>query len=154
MAKNAEQLRNVALVAHGGSGKTSLAEAMLFNGKATNRLGKVDDGTSNLDFEPEEIKRRITISTSFHHCDWKKSTINLIDTPGDDNFLSDTKFSLQAADGVVVVIDATAGVKVGTEKVWAFAEEQDLPKMIFINKMDRERADFFKVMEESPRPLK
>ncbi|MBW2216001.1 MAG: elongation factor G [Deltaproteobacteria bacterium] len=148
MAKNAEQLRNVAVVAHGGSGKTTLAEAILLDGKATNRLGKVDDGTSNLDFEPEEIKRRITISTSFHHCDWKKSTINLIDTPGDDNFLSDTKFSLQAADGVVVVIDATAGVKVGTEKVWAFAEEQDLPKMIFINKMDRERADFFKVVED------
>ena len=148
MAKNAEQLRNVAVVAHGGSGKTTLAEAILLDGKATNRLGKVDDGTSNLDFEPEEIKRSITISTSFHHCDWKKSTINLIDTPGDDNFLSDTKFSLQAADGVVVVIDATAGVKVGTEKVWAFAEEQDLPKMIFINKMDRERADFFKVVED------
>jgi elongation factor G len=148
MAKNAEQLRNVAVVAHGGSGKTTLAEAILLDGKATNRLGKVDDGTSNLDFEPEEIKRRITISTSFHHCDWKKSTINLIDTPGDDNFLSDTKFSLQAADAVVVVIDATAGVKVGTEKVWAFAEEQDLPKMIFINKMDRERADFFKVVED------
>lgn len=148
MGKNAEQLRNVAVVAHGGSGKTTLAEAILLDGKATNRLGKVDDGTSNLDFEPEEIKRRITISTSFHHCDWKKSTINLIDTPGDDNFLSDTKFSLQAADGVVVVIDATAGVKVGTEKVWAFAEEQDLPKMIFINKMDRERADFFKVVED------
>jgi elongation factor G len=148
MAKNAEQLRNVAVVAHGGSGKTTLAEAILLDGKATNRLGKVDDGTSNLDFEPEEIKRRITISTSFHHCDWKKSTINLIDTPGDDNFLSDTKFSLQAADGVVVVIDATAGVKVGTEKVWAFAEEQGLPKMIFINKMDRERADFFKVVED------
>jgi elongation factor G len=148
MGKNAEQLRNVAVVAHGGSGKTTLAEAILLDGKATNRLGKVDDGTSNLDFEPEEIKRRITISTSFHHCDWKKSTINLIDTPGDDNFLSDTKFSLQAADAVVVVIDATAGVKVGTEKVWAFAEEQDLPKMIFINKMDRERADFFKVVED------
>ena len=82
MAKNAEQLRNVAVVAHGGSGKTTLAEAILLDGKATNRLGKVDDGTSNLDFEPEEIKRRITISTSFHLCDWKKSTINLIDTPG------------------------------------------------------------------------
>ena len=148
MAKNAEQLKNVALVAHGGSGKTSLAEAMLLDGKGTNRIGKVDDGTSHLDFEPEEIKRRITISTSFHHCTWKKTIINIIDTPGDDNFLSDTKSSLQAADGVLVVIDATAGVKVGTEKVWAFAEEQKLPKMVFINKLDRERADFFKVMEE------
>ncbi|MBW1798096.1 MAG: GTP-binding protein, partial [Deltaproteobacteria bacterium] len=151
MGKKAEQLRNVALVAHGGSGKTSLAEAMLFNGKATTRLGRVDDGTSNLDFEPEEIKRKITISTAFHHLDWKKHIINLIDTPGDDNFLSDTKSSLQAADGVVVVIDATSGAKVGTEKVWAFADEQHLPKMIFINKIDRERADFFKVVEETAR---
>jgi elongation factor G len=151
MGKKAEQLRNVALVAHGGSGKTSLAEAMLFCGKATTRLGRVDDGTSNLDFEPEEIKRKITINTAFHHLDWKKHVINIIDTPGDDNFLSDTKCSLQAADGVVVVIDATSGVKVGTEKVWAFAEEQHLPKMIFINKIDRERADFFKVVEETAR---
>jgi elongation factor G len=148
MERKAEQLRNVALVAHGGSGKTSLAEAMLFNGKATTRLGKVDDGTSNLDFEPEEIKRKITISTSFHYCNWKKHTINLIDTPGDDNFLSDTKLALQASDAVVVVIDATAGVKVGTEKVWDFADEKQLPKIVFINKLDRERADFFKTVEQ------
>lgn len=148
MEKKAEELRNVALVAHVASGKTSLAEAMLFNGKAVNRPGRVDEGTSNLDFEPEEIKRRITISTSFHHLTWKKHTINLIDTPGDDNFLSDTRFSLQAADGVVVIVDATAGVKVGTEKVWAFADDQDLPRIIFINKLDRERADFFKALEE------
>jgi elongation factor G len=151
MEKKAEELRNVALVAHVGSGKTSLAEAMLFNGKATTRTGRVDEGTSNLDFEPEEIKRGITISTSFHNLTWKKHTINLIDTPGDDNFLSDTKLSLQAADGVVVVIDATAGVKVGTEKVWAFADEQALPRIIFINKLDRERADFFKVVGEISR---
>ncbi len=148
MEKRSEQLRNVALIAHGGSGKTSLAEAMLFNGKATTRLGKVDDGSSNLDFEPEEIKRQITINASFHYCTWKKHIINIIDTPGDNNFLSDTKFSLQAADGAVVVIDATAGVKVGTEKVWAFTDEQQLPKVIFINRLDRERADFFKVVED------
>jgi elongation factor G len=148
MEKRAQQLRNVALVAHGSSGKTSLAEAMLFDGKATTRLGKVDDGSSNMDFEPEEIKRKITISTSFHHCSWKKQTINILDTPGEDNFLSDTKFSLQAADAVVVLIDATSGVKIGTEKVWEFADEQVLPRIIFINKMDRERADFYKVVGE------
>ncbi len=148
MKRNTEQLRNVAIMAHVGSGKTSLGEAMLLNGKATNRLGSVDDGTSNLDFEPEEVKRRITISTSFHHCDWKKAYINLIDTPGDDNFLSDTRFSLQAADGAVIVIDATAGVKIGTEKVWSFADEQKLARIIFVNKMDRERADFFGVVGE------
>lgn len=147
MEKKAAQLRNVAFIAHGGSGKTSVAEAILFNGKATTRLGKVDDSTSNLDFEPEEIKRKITINTSFHHCNWKKHTINVIDTPGDDNFLSDTKFSMQAADGVVVVIDATDGVKIGTEKVWAFANELQLPKIIFINKLDKERADFLNVVQ-------
>jgi elongation factor G len=148
MERKSEQLRNVGLVAHVGSGKTSLAEAILFNGKSTNRLGKVDDGTSNMDFEPEEIKRKITISTSFHHSDWKKNYINIIDTPGDDNFLSDARSSLQAADGVILVIDATAGVKIGTEKVWDFADEQNLPRIIFINKMDRERANFFGVVEE------
>jgi elongation factor G len=147
MEKKAERLRNAALIAHGGSGKTSLAEAMLFNGKATTRLCKVDDGTSNLDVEPEEIKRKSTLTTAFHHCSWKKHTINIIDTPGDDNFLSDAKFSLQAADGSVVLIDATAGVKIGTEKVWAFAEERNLPKIIFINRMDRERADFFQALD-------
>jgi elongation factor G len=148
MEKRAEQLRNIALIAHGGSGKTSLAEAMLFTGKATTRLGKVSDGTSNLDFEPEEIKRQISISASFHQLNWKKHTINIIDTPGDDNFLSDTRLSLQASDGVILVVDATSGVKVGTEKVWDFADERQLPRIVFINKLDRERADFFKVVED------
>lgn len=148
MEDRSRSIRNVAFVAHGGSGKTSLAEAFLFNGKATTKLGKVDEESSNLDFEPEEMKRRITISTSFHHCDWKKRTINVIDTPGDDNFLSDTKLCLQAADGAVVVIDATSGVKVGTEKVWGFCEDLKLPRMIFINKLDRERASFDKTLQE------
>jgi len=147
MERKSDILRNVALIAHVGSGKTSLAEAMLFNGKATTRLCKVDDGSSTMDFEPEEIKRRITISTAIHHCDWKRHIINIIDTPGDDNFLSDTRSSLQAADCAVVVVDATAGVKVGTEKVWAFADEQRLPRIIFVNKMDRERANYYGVVE-------
>jgi len=148
MERKSEQLRNVALIAHVGSGKTSLAEAMLFNGKGTSRLGRVDDGTSNFDFEPEEAKRRITISTSIHHCDWKKHIINIIDTPGDDNFLSDTKACLQAADGVIVVLDATAGVKFGTQKVWAFADELKLPRIIYVSKMDRERSNFYGVVEQ------
>ena len=148
MARKVEQIRNIALIAHVGSGKTSLGEAMLFNAKATTRMGRVDDGSSNFDFEPEEIKRKITISSAIHHCNWKKHFINIIDTPGDDNFLSETKLALQGADGVVLVIDATAGVKVGTEKVWEFAEELKLPKIIFVSKMDRERADYFKVVQE------
>lgn len=148
MERKPELLRNVALIGQGGSGKTSLAEAMLFNGKSTTRLGRVDDGTSSMDFEPEEVKRKITLSSAIHHCDWKKNSINIIDTPGDYNFLSDTRFALQAADGAVVVLEATGGIKVGTEKVWSFADEQGLPRIIFINKLDRERADFFKVVEE------
>ncbi len=148
MERKSEQLRNIGLVGHVGCGKTSVAEAMLLNGKAVSRLGKVDDGSSNFDFEPEEIKRKITLSTAFHHCTWKKHVVSIIDTPGDDNFLTDTKFSLKAADGVVVVVDATSGVKVGTEKVWGFADEEDLPRMIFINRMDRERADFDGVVEQ------
>jgi len=148
MERKSEQLRNVALVAHVGSGKTSLAEAMLFNGKALSQMGRVDNGTSAMDFEPEEISRKISINTAVHHCTWKKHEINIIDTPGDDNFLSDTRFALQAADGMVLVIDATAGVKVGTEKVWAFGDEQNLPRVIFVNKMDRERADYYKVLDE------
>ena len=148
MERKSDLLRNVAFIAHVGSGKTSLAEAMLFDGKSSSRLGRVDDGSSNLEFEPEEIKRRITISTSIHHCDWKKHTINIIDTPGDDNFLSDTKASLQAADGVVVVIDATSGVKLGTQKVWGFSDELGLARIIFVSKMDRERANFDAVVEE------
>jgi elongation factor G len=148
MERKSEQLRNVGLVAHVGSGKTSLAEAMLFDAKCSPRLGSVDDGTSSMDFEPEEVKRKITISTAIHYCDWKKNALNIIDTPGDDNFLSDTKFALQAADGAVVVVDATAGVKVGTEKVRDFADEQKLPQIIFVNKMDRERADFYAVVED------
>ncbi|HDM10100.1 MAG: elongation factor G [Deltaproteobacteria bacterium] len=148
MERKTEILRNVGLIAHAGSGKTSLAEAMLFDAKMTTRLGKVDDETSIMDFEPEEIARKITISTAIHHADWKKHVINIIDTPGDDNFLSDTKLSLQAADSVVVVVDATGGVKVGTEKVWSFADELQLPRIIFINKLDRERSNFFKTVED------
>ncbi len=148
MERKTEILRNVGLIAHAGSGKTSLAEAMLFNAKMTTRLGKVDDNTSVMDFEPEEIARKITISTAIHHADWKKHVINIIDTPGDDNFLSDTKLSLQAADSVVVVVDSTGGVKVGTEKVWGFADELELPRIIFINKLDRERSDFYKTVED------
>jgi len=148
MGTNVDNLRNVALVAHVGSGKTSLGEAILFDSKTTERLGSVDSGTSNFDFEPEEIKRKMTISTAIHHCDWKKVRINLIDTPGDSNFLSDTRFSLQAADGVVVPVEASDSVKVGTEKVWAFADELELPRIVFVNKMDKERADFYSAVEE------
>ncbi|MEW6657132.1 MAG: elongation factor G [Thermodesulfobacteriota bacterium] len=148
MSGKTAQIRNLALIGHGGCGKTSLAEALLFGAGATSRLGKVDDGSSILDYEPEEIKRKITISTAFHHYQWKKHTVYLADTPGDDNFLADTRAALHVADAAVVVVDAVDSVKVGTEKVWQTSNHYALPRLIFINKMDRERADFEKTLKE------
>ncbi len=158
MTEMVDKLRNIALVGHGNSGKTSLAEAMLFKAGATKRLGRVEDGNTAMDFEPEELKRGITISSGFHQFAWKKHTINLMDTPGDQNFFSDTRTTMQAADGVAVVIDAIDGVKVQTEQAWEFAEEFNLPCMIFINKIDKERSDFRKAFEDaaemfSPKPI-
>ncbi|MCG6982630.1 MAG: elongation factor G [Deltaproteobacteria bacterium] len=148
MSKEIASLRTVGIISHGGAGKTSLAEAMFFNTGSTKRLGKVDDGTSILDYEAEEIARQITMSSSFFTFPWKKSSITVIDTPGDFNFLADTQTCLSGADGALVVIDAIDGVKVQTEKVWEFADDLNLPRIITINKMDRERADFFKVVNE------
>jgi elongation factor G len=148
MSGKTAQIRNLVLIGHGGCGKTSLAEALLFGAGATSRLGKVDDGSSVLDFEPEEIKRKITISSAFHHYQWKKYTVYLADTPGDDNFLADTRAALHVADAAVVVVDAVDGVKVGTEKVWDTANRYHLPRLVFINKMDRERADFHQALKE------
>ncbi len=141
-------IRTIALLSHGGAGKTSLVEAMLFDAGETTRLGKVDENTSVMDFEPEEINRKITISTSFNTLKWNKHQVNVIDTPGDFNFIAETKASLHGADAALVLVDAIDGVRVQTEKVWEFADELGLPRMIFISKMDRERSDFFKVLEE------
>lgn len=153
-----ENLRNIALIGHGGSGKTSLAEALLYNAGMTKRFGSVDAGNSVMDFEPEELRRRSSISTAFHPFPWKNRHVNLIDTPGDQNFFSDTRLCMQAADGAVVVIDAVDGIKVQSEQAWEFADEFGLPRIIFINKVDRERADFFKAFNDaaeifSPRPI-
>jgi elongation factor G len=151
MIKKTDQIRNIGLIGHSGCGKTSLAEAILYNSKAIKRLGRVDDGTSIMDFEPEEIKRKVSLGTAFHPFRWKNRRFNLIDTPGENDFLSDTKVCLQVVEGTVVIVDAVDGIKVGTEKVWAFSEEYNLPRLIFINKLDRERADFYKVIEEIER---
>ena len=142
MSGKTANIRNLVLIGHSGCGKTSLAEALLFTAGATSRLGRVDDGSSVLDYEPEEIKRKITISSAFHHYQWKKHTVYLADTPGDDNFLADTRAALHVGDAAVLVVDAVDGVKVGTEKVWQTADHYKLPRLIFINKLDRERADF------------
>jgi elongation factor G len=141
-----DKLRNVALVAHGGAGKTTLAEALLFHSGATKRMGNVDEGTSILDHDPEEVKRKISITTSVAPIEWKNHKINILDTPGYFDFVGEVIGSLRVADAAVVVVCATSGVEVGTEQVWGYVNDYELPRMVFINKMDRENADFFKVL--------
>lgn len=143
-----DQLRNVALVSHGGAGKTSLAEAMLFNSKGTSRLGKVDDGTAILDYDPEEVKRKITINTAAAPVEWKNHKINVLDTPGYFDFAGDVIASLRVVESALLVVCASSGLEVGTEKAWNFAEDSKLPRMIFVNKLERENADFAKVVNE------
>ncbi|MGZ3577774.1 MAG: elongation factor G [Syntrophales bacterium] len=140
-------LRNIAIVGHGSTGKTSLCESLLFITGKTDRQGRVDDGTSSMDFEPEEQKRRISISAAANFVEWEKHRITILDTPGDSNFSYDTRNCLRVADGAVVVIDAVGGVEFQTEKVWEYADEYKLPRIVFISRMDRERADFFTSVE-------
>lgn len=149
MTDRVDEIRNIALVAHQGAGKTTLAEIMLFKAGISKRVGRVEDGNTLMDFEPEEIKRNSSISSSFHQYDWDKHTVTLIDTPGDQNFFTDTKICMQAADGAVVVIDAVDGVKVQTEQAWEFAKDYKIPCLIFINKLDRERADFSRTFKDA-----
>ena len=143
-----QQIRNVGIIAHGGAGKTTLAEALLFDAKATDRMGKVDDGSSNFDYDPEEIRRKITISTSFHHYVWDKVEVTLADTPGYINFEADTRSCLKVLDGAVLLVNAVSGVEVQTEKMWSLARAADVPVIAFVSKMDRERADPAKAVEE------
>lgn len=134
--------RTYALVGHGGCGKTSVAEMLLFQAGAINRLGRIEEGTTALDTEPEEIKRRGSIQPAFASYPWKKATHFLIDTPGDTNFTGDIAYSLTAADGVVFVVDAVDGAKPLTKKLWDEVRASGRPAMAFVNKMDRDRADF------------
>src|SRR6266851_8975740 len=135
-------IRNVGLVGHGHSGKTSLAAGILFTCGATNRLTRVDEGNTITDYDDDEVQRKITISTAVAAAEWNKKKINLIDTPGFNIFINDTKASLVAADAALVTVDGVAGVEVQTEKVWSFADEFQLPRAILINKLDRERSSF------------
>ena len=133
-------IRNIALVGHSGSGKTQLASAMLFDSGAVNRLGTVDDGTTVTDFDEEEIERKHTLASSLVFAEWNKVKINVIDTPGMSNFMSDTQAAMRVADAALIVVDAVAGVEVQTEKVWAISEEFELPRLVVLNRLDRERA--------------
>ena len=143
-----KQIRNTVIIGHGNSGKTTLAEALLFTSGASKRFGKVDDGTSTMDFEPEEIRRNNSISTSFNHLTWKKTEVYLSDTPGDDNFVNEARFAVQVADSAVLTVGAVLGVRPQTEKFVEMILEKKLPCLICITKMDRERAHFSKTVGE------
>jgi elongation factor G len=142
-----KSIRNLAVVGHGGTGKTTLCESFLYVAGKTERPGRVDEGTSSMDYEPEEQKRHVSISAATNHIEWDKHRINIIDTPGDSNFAFDTKSCLRIVDGVVVLVDAVAAVEFQTEKVWEYADEFKLPRILFISRMDRERADFANAVE-------
>ena len=143
-----ENIRNVAVVGHGKTGKTSLLEACLFNAGASKRLGKVDDGTSVLDYEQEEKKRKMTIGDSIAALEWKNCKINFLDTPGYPDFVGEVQGALAAADSALIIVSAPAGVEVETEKAFALCEDMKLPRAFFINKMDREHANFHKCVDD------
>lgn len=144
----ADKIRNVVLVGHSSSGKTTLAEALLFNTGATTRLGKIEDGTTVSDFDPEEQRRKISISTSLVPCEWNGYKINILDTPGYVDFVGEVKSALRVADCALVIVDAVSGIEVGTELVWQYCDEAKLPRVIYINKMDRENANFDRVLDQ------
>jgi elongation factor G len=141
-----DKIRNIAVIAHGGAGKTSLVEAMLYNSGAINRLGNIQDGTTTTDFEPEEIDRKITITSAIAFCDWESCRINIVDTPGFMNFLEDTRGCLRAVDGTIVIVSAISGVKAETQKIWQYASDYELPRIVFVNKMDKDTANFSRAL--------
>ena len=141
-------IRNVAVVGHGKTGKTSLLEACLFNSGCVKRLGKVDDGTGVLDYEQEESKRKMTIGDSLAATEWKDYKLNFVDTPGYPDFIGEVQGGLVAADSALIVISAPSGIEVETERVWRLSDKLELPRAFFVNKMDREHADFDKVVSE------
>ncbi len=140
-------IRNVAVVGHSHSGKTSLVSAMLYTAGATQRLGRVDDGTTVTDYDEEEVSRAMTISSSLAYVEWGKCKINIIDTPGFNMFVHEAEMVMPAVDAALVVVDAVSGVQVVTEKIWGFADKFAMPRVIVATRMDRERADFGRVME-------
>ena len=148
-----KNIRNVGIVGHGGSGKTSLVSAILFDTGATNRLGRVDDGNAPTDYDEDEVERRITIATKLAFCEWNKNKINMLDTPGFGNFIQEARGALRVADAAIVVVDAVSGVMVQTEKSWGYAEEFQLPRLIVINRMDRDTASFERSLDSVQQSL-
>ena len=140
-------IRNVALVGHSHSGKTSLASAMLFTSGATQRLGRVDEGNTVTDYDEEEISRAMSLSAATAVIEWGKTKVNLVDTPGFNMFIHEAEMALPAIDSALVVVDTVSGVEVVTERIWHYADRFALPRAIVCTRMDRERADFSRVME-------
>src|ERR1700674_568451 len=148
MAYSAEAIRNVALVGHRGAGKTSLHEALLFEAGVLNRLGSVTDGTTASDTEADEHARQMSISMTLSSFEWSERKINLLDTPGEPSFIADALGALRICESAVFVINAVMGVEVTTSRLWTRAAELDIARMLFVNMLDRERADFFRAREQ------
>src|SRR5438128_9177319 len=141
------QIRDVAVMAHGHAGKTYLVSAMLYTAGATQRMGRVDDRSAATDYDDEEIARKMSISTGLAYAEWGKTKINLLDTPGFNMFVHEAKMVLPVVDAALVVVDGVAGVEVVTQRVWDYCNEIDLPRMIVVSRMDRERSDDSRVLE-------
>jgi len=140
-------IRNLVLLSHNGAGKTSLSEAVLFTTKAITRLGKIDDGTTTSDHDPAEVKHKISINLSILPCEWQGTKVNLLDAPGYADFVAEVKAAMRVSEGATIVVCAASGVEVGTEQMWEYCEEARLPRLIFVNKMDRENADFYRTVD-------
>src|SRR5712691_3899737 len=143
----AEQIRNVALISHVGAGKTSLVDAALYDSGAATRQGRVDEGSSVADYDPDELKRSMTLHAKALPVEWKNTKINFIDTPGYADFVGEVKAGLRVADAALVVVTAEKGVEVGTELTWQYSDERNLPRMVFVNKLDRENTSFDQALE-------
>ena len=144
---SASNLRNVALLSHSGAGKTSLCEALLFNNKLVTRIGRVEDGNTVSDYEPEEVKRSGSIQTSLIACNWDSYKVNFLDTPGYDDFLGEVISALRVVESATILVAAPSGVDVGTERSWNLSGAQGLPRIFLVNKMDRENASFSRTVD-------
>src|ERR1700712_203966 len=147
MHKSADRIRNVAIVGHRGSGKTSLHEALLFQAGVVNRLGSVTEGTTVSDSDPDEQARQMSISLALSSFQWQERKVNLLDTPGDASFIADALGALRVCESAVFVVNAVMGVEVHAQRLWQRAQELDLARLVFVNMLDRERADFFRTLE-------
>ena len=143
-----DKIRNICLMAHGGAGKTSFAEAMLWNAKATDRFGKIVDGTTTTDYDPEEVKRKFSINTAVAPCEWKGSKINILDTPGYFDFVGEVHEAVRVCGAAVILLSGRSGVSVGTEHAWDYAKERGIPAVFFVNKMDDPEANFKNTLDQ------